>query len=355
MATTNNTHKADHHGCGVDQQWDGTLGRCIAKGVVLDSWSPEKELRNLKNEVRRNADMKIRIRQDPDVGLSSLGNRSVDDRQDPDPFLELELALALALATRAFKVADEEVLPLFDDQVLPKDPARFNQQRLDEANDKATTIWRNTIWSIGLGTAAASLINRSFLAGEATISKGILTGAPSVDEVLRNMLAVTNFRTNEFFNTQVMPSIQNKITGLFETGAFDQVDLGPIRRTLDRRLKSVPYWRVVANAAASRTYHYGVLKAAQSQGFTGFRFVAILDDITSDICREVNGREFFIADAVNKFERVAGSDDPDEVKKVFPWMKVDAVRDLSDDALRDLGVLVPPLHGNCRSTLRPIF
>lgn len=347
--------KQDPHGCGPDERYDGTLGRCVKKELV-DAWSPENELLNLKSEVARRVAMKNRLRQEPPVGIGSLGNRQVDDREDPDPFLAIELSFALALSERTFRVADEEILPLYDDQVLPSDPSRFNQARLDDANDRAGSIWQNVVWTATLAAAARSLVGRSFRAGEGQISAGIAQGAPSVDRVLSNMEAVTQFRTNEFFNSQVVPSIQRKINDLFnDTDAFDTVNLDPIRRTLDRRLKSVPYWRVVANAAASRSYHYGVLKAAQFQGFTGYRFVAILDERTSEICRELNGTEYFVADAVNKFEMVAGSDDPDEVKRVFPWVNVNDVRGQNSDALRDMGVMVPPLHGNCRSTLRPIF
>ncbi len=347
--------KASHPQCPSGQRYDGGLGRCVAKELLADH-SPEKSLQALRNDIQRMRDMKNRIRQEPNVGLSSLGNRQVDDRQDPDPFLAFELLMAQDLAERAFEVADEEILPIYDDEVLPEDPAFFNEAKLEEANEEASTVWRDIIITTGLAASVAALLQRSLTAGEATVAPGILQGVPSVEEVLAQMRNTITWNTNQFFTQQVVPSIERSVRNMFDnTSALGQPNLDTVRKVIDRRLKSVPYWRVVANANASRAYHYGMLKAAQFQGFTGYEFVAVLDSRTSDICRELDGQTWFIADAVNRMEMVAGSDDPDAAKTFMPWVNVEAVQGQSADALRDMGVMVPPLHGNCRSTLRPIF
>lgn len=346
--------KANHPQCPSGQRYDGGLGRCVAKELSADH-SPERSLQALRNDVQQWRERQNRIRQEPNVGLSSLGNRQVDDRQDPDPFLGIELLMAQDLAERAFEVADEEILPIYDDQVLPEDPAFFDEAKLEDANEEASTIWRDTIITTGLAASVLALLQRSLTAGEATVAPGILQGVPSVEEVLAQMRNTITWNTNQFFTQQVVPSIERSVRNMFDnTGALQQPNLDTVRKVIDRRLKSVPYWRVVANANASRAYHYGMLKAAQFQGFTGYEFVAVLDSRTSDICRELDGQTWFIADAVNRMEMVAGSDDPDAAKTFMPWVNVEAVQGQSADALRDMGVMVPPLHGNCRSTLRPI-
>lgn len=333
--------------CGLGMVYDGTLGRCVTRGTE-DTWSPRTELNKLEAQRERIISHRLRVR------AEGLGNRQVEGREEPDPFLFFELSMAILLANQVFKVADELILPIYDQQVLPDNSAFFNGSRLADANLRAEQIWRNNIWDQDLEDGVARIVGQSFAAGEAQVVAGITRGSNAVQQVLDNMVKMTDFRTNAFYNDQILPMIQNKVTQLFETGEFERINLNTIRQTLDRRLKSVPYWRVTANANASRAYHYGLLKAARSQGFTGYEYVAIIDSRTSDICRSTDGRQWHIADALNKYEQVAGSDDPDEVKRVFPWVSVEEIENLDDDAVKDLGVLVPPLHGNCRSTLRPI-
>jgi len=336
--------------CPADQVWDASLGRCVQRGAV-GAWSPVGELENLRTRVRGIIEHRIRLRQDGALGPGALGNRQVDDRDESDEFLLFELLLAVAFAERALSFSDERILPLYDDQALPDDPGRFNQSRLDDATRQAAQRWEREFYTDKLDDVVRLNLGRSFAAGEAQISSGITAGSPQVQRVLENMVAMTDFRSNDFFNTQVIPSLQRSVSNMFETGNFTPEALRSVRGQLDRRLKSVPYWRVVANANATRSFHYGMLRAARAQGRRGYRFVAIIDERTSDICRQMDGKEWLIADVLNKFEQVAASDDPDEVKRVFPWVSADDVMNLEDDALRDLGVMVPPLHGNCRSTL----
>lgn len=280
--------------------------------------------------------------------LQPLGNRQEPNHDDD--FLKEELALAVALASATVDKA-EEVVPLFA-EVLD-DPSDFSEDKFEEATIAAQEMWGNTFE--GAEAAVAVAINAAIFRGESRISAGILSGVPSRQVVFNNMMAVSKFRTNQFFNDQIMPALQRQVgIALDNAPAMGQPSLVGIKAILDRRLASVPYWRVVANAAASRSYHYGFLKAAQLQGFRGYRFVAVIDAVTSEICTFMDGKEWFIADAVSLMERVAQSDSIDEVKSILPWPKFDDIRNLESDGLKDLGVMVPPLHGNCRSTIVPV-
>ncbi len=341
--------------CEPGQEYDAGLGRCVTRLDRADDFSvsPEGRLVALHHKLRRIMKAQIRRQTEP-LGVDTLGNRQVADREEEDQFLALELLLAIALAESAFALANRRILPLYDDQVLPKDSTRFNQARLDDANEVAAIRWEREAWTPEVNQRTRSVIERSFRAGEAQIVPGIARDAPSVQRVLEEMVDVAQWNTNQYFNQQVIPSLQRQINNAFANAdAFEQLDITPIRTALDRRLKSVPYWRVVANAATSRAYHYGLLKAAQFQGFRGYQFKAVIDSKTSEICRSLNGKVWSIASALSKFEQVAGSDDPDEVKRVFPWPRFKDVQGLSVEQLQAMGVMVPPLHGNCRSTLIP--
>lgn len=203
-------------------------------------------------------------------------------------------------------------------------------------------------------TGVAALIATAVASGEALISESILRGVPSRQAVIDGMVASTKYYTNEFFNTQVVPALISEVRKVLDgVQPFVKPDWRSIQKVLDARLKSVPYWRVVANASASRSFHYGYLKAAQFQGFTSYRFVAVIDERTSEICNSLDGMVWFLADAVNLVERTSKAENAEEVKELMPWVKFDDIKGLDNIALRDLGVMVPPLHGNCRSTILP--
>ncbi|MGK3946915.1 hypothetical protein ABK046_52185, partial [Streptomyces caeruleatus] len=77
------------------------------------------------------------------------------------------------------------------------------------------------------------------------------------------------------------------------------------RAKLATRLKSVPYWRLVANQASSRAYHYGLTRAGLSLGYTGYRLDAVIDKATTPVCRSLDGKVFWLADAVQRLEKLA--------------------------------------------------
>jgi hypothetical protein len=209
------------------------------------------------------------------------------------------------------------------------------------------------LFSVVEATVGASIV-AAVAAGEGLISENILRGVPSRAQVIRGMIQSTKYYTNEFFNTQVVPAMVKEIDKvLLGTSTFGKPNFRSVQTIMEKRLRTVPYWRVVANAAASRSFHYGYLKAAQFQGMTAFRFEAVIDDVTSQICSNLDGTVWNIADAVNLVERTAKAEDPEEVKALQPWLTWNDIKDLDPTALRDLGVMVPPLHGNCRSTIVP--
>ena len=67
-----------------------------------------------------------------------------------------------------------------------------------------------------------------------------------------------------------------------------------------------------------------------------------------------SAEEFWIADAVALVERTAMVEDATEVKELQPWLKYNDIKELGTDELVNRGVMVPPFHGNCRTTLELI-
>lgn len=191
--------------------------------------------------------------------------------------------------------------------------------------------------------------------GPTTVGKGtILEDSPSAKQVMDGIVDSTKYYTNRYFNEIIVPAIQADVQRLIDdTGHTHQPNLTPIREALDKRLATVPYWRLVANAAASRGFHYGMIKAGSMTGHASYTWNSIIDNKTSQICISLDGREFRIADAVSLMERAAGAS-PADAKKIMPWptaAQAKAIPNMTNSALRDAGFIVPPAHGNCRSTI----
>jgi SPP1 gp7 family putative phage head morphogenesis protein len=147
------------------------------------------------------------------------------------------------------------------------------------------------------------------------------------------------------------------------------------------------YWQVVAMSFANRARTYTQLNAFEDSGILRFRFEAVLDEVTSEICRFMHGRVFSVPRATKHFRDVERARDPERIQELQPWVQVGAddkgnqvlfyergdrrrvvaqvdepgvgesdevgtySRELSNEQLEAAGVTVPPLHGRCRSTI----
>ena len=148
-----------------------------------------------------------------------------------------------------------------------------------------------------------------------------------------------------------------------------------------------PYWNIVATSFANRGRTYTQLAAFDEADVEHYRFEAVLDSVTSEVCRFMHGREFSVERARKRFDEVEQTDDSEAIANLQPWMRVgvDSAGNqilyyerarrrrmvarvdepsvgasdrvgryssaLSTDQLQAAGVTVPPLHGRCRSTI----
>jgi SPP1 gp7 family putative phage head morphogenesis protein len=155
-------------------------------------------------------------------------------------------------------------------------------------------------------------------------------------------------------------------------------------------VKPREYWNVYSYATMNRARIYTQLVTFREAGFVNYRFVAVMDERTSDICRSLHGRVWAVASALRKFNQadMASGYTHDAVKDVLPWVRTRGIGDgdkemfvryrdgsefqvgvisrsgvgTSDDAgeyrsmatsasLESAGVMMPPLHGRCRSSV----
>jgi hypothetical protein len=148
------------------------------------------------------------------------------------------------------------------------------------------------------------------------------------------------------------------------------------------------YWEVVAAAFIGRGRSLGQMSSYAEAGIQRYRIEAVLDEATTHICRYLHGRTFAVADALRDFERVEQLEDPEDIKRITPWVRESldretgrtrlyvegrkgrtylaeversargarddqgAFRALASDAtLSAVGIGPPPYHGLCRTTV----
>lgn len=153
-------------------------------------------------------------------------------------------------------------------------------------------------------------------------------------------------------------------------------------------VRSDNYWRTVGNSFAGRSRSYANLSSMRDGGVKHFTFEAVLDELTSEVCRFMHGKKFKVESGLGAFQRTAELSDPGNVKDTQPWLamgsdgegnqflyfknsageqtrvadvvetaegQLDTVGQYADamsiSQLEAAGIVTPPLHGNCRSTI----
>ncbi len=141
------------------------------------------------------------------------------------------------------------------------------------------------------------------------------------------------------------------------------------------------YWEVVASAFVGQGRSFAQVSSYAEAGVQRYRIEAVLDERTTHVCRFLHGKTFAVADALMKFEQAERLEEPEEIKRLLPWVRervegerltlhgagvsiADVTRSavgsrddagefrphVSDERLGDLGLGFPPFHGLCRST-----
>ncbi len=285
-----------------------------------------------------------------------LTQRSVADylgvKNDPDEpeFINYELATAIALAENAIRM-----FPSMEAIIGPTLHEDMNADVVLEAIEEAAAEWQREAVNERTSDRIEQTMVLALAAGALVASDAFVLEGGFRRSIVDGMVDASNYYTNQFFNTQVMPSLHAAVEKSISNPAGATTDFRNIRAVMDKRLKSVPYWRVVGNAAASRAYHFGLLRAAEQSGRgRAFRFVAVLDARTSAICQSLDGTEWPVRTGVEFMERIAKVQHPEDIKDIAPWMSNDDIQGMSPDQLAEAGVIVPPLHGNCRSSIAVI-
>ncbi len=264
--------------------------------------------------------------------------------------------------------AANQALRTVDDQVLPQIDQLFEA----EAEHVVGRARRSTVRRFGLRIGADVTRTDERIAKFVRESQGNFVR----DEYgrLRDELAG---RTKDIVASGVERGLgrDDIVTELSQTMAREAFD------------RSRDYWEMVSMVFTNRARTYVQLGAFEEAGVDRYRFDAVLDEVTSEVCRFMHGKVFTVERAMGRFRDVERARDPELIRDAQPFVQVGAdregnqvlfyerggrrravaqvdepavgVRDevgsysraLSPAQLEAAGVTVPPLHGRCRSTI----
>jgi hypothetical protein len=123
------------------------------------------------------------------------------------------------------------------------------------------------------------------------------------------------------------------------------------------------YTRIVSANVTQRSRVYTNVSAMSDAGFQRYIFTAMMDERTSEVCQEMNGRIFTVASGKQVLNDVSIAETPEDFIDAHPWPKnAEAVRVIAGDGTRQeqnrnleqAGIALPPLHGYCRSVVEAL-
>jgi len=154
------------------------------------------------------------------------------------------------------------------------------------------------------------------------------------------------------------------------------------------------YWNMIATVFANRARNFTQIHAFGEAGIRAYTLLAVLDEVTTDFCRFIDGKEFPTDKAEDRIRRVQEAPDPEDILDLMPWARVGRDKDgnqylyyrpdrtsderkiicrikesgvgerdkigtytqmMMPEALAAAGFTTPPYHGNCRTTVMPVF
>lgn len=113
--------------------------------------------------------------------------------------------------------------------------------------------------------------------------------------------------------------------------------------------KLVERYRMVVSGAVMKARNFSQALSYRELGITELEIVAIMDQSTSHICREMHGRRVSVQTAADYADDVLGTPANQVVKK-FPWKPLPSGSS-TEQLLANMPVKLPPYHGRCRTTV----
>jgi hypothetical protein len=175
-----------------------------------------------------------------------------------------------------------------------------------------------------------------------------------VNHALRNWVAdrsadqIATF-TAKYPTRIIHPEIQRLIEIMQESPEQSQALMDHVQQRLERVTKRYDgdYWDKLGTAEASFLWNSeGILYGAE-RGVTTYTLANPMDVHTCPVCKRLHGHIFYIDEAKQLILKRLTMDDPEEIKKAFPFPTLYDVDNMSPQDIESVP-RIPPFHNGCR-------
>lgn len=204
----------------------------------------------------------------------------------------------------------------------------------------------------------------------------------SLDELTwENLSKLTLISIGDHFPTELKPLISKTIQESVLARGMNKEDAGKflqkeLTRVLGSTNQAVPpsvkeaglertnnYFKGLAQTNVNFARNFGNITAMEEAGIARYEIVAIMDNLTTLICQQLNGRIFELSLGTEHRNKVLDMESVDELKEYAPWRKdlddfeLSAGKKLEDPGaarvLAAAGMSCPPYHFRCRTEVHP--
>jgi SPP1 gp7 family putative phage head morphogenesis protein len=199
-----------------------------------------------------------------------------------------------------------------------------------------------------LDLQAGRVVRETRRSTKQTFSLKISSDFTRTDERIAQFVArsQTNFIRDEYGRRQV--AFSEKARQIVSRAIAQGLGRDEISRQLREAFRNTAvnrsafYWDVVASAFVGRARSFAEVSSYADAGISHYIIVAVLDEVTTDICRFLHGKRFSVGASMAQFTRIERLRNPERIKHEQPWLQV------RQDRRGDRVIVVPTEHGNVR-------
>lgn len=289
------------------------------------------------------------LKDQSDLFLNQVGILKIDEF---DSFvIELKDALLLEWGPSSKEAIEDAIRKLSGSAAMDHDDL--------EAVQAALEAKLGPEFSTKIGAPLYEFHLQSYTLGQ----EQVLAATPSFNLVDQKALKVLNqhniYWVGENYGNNLYDSVQ-KIGNEIIAQGLSKTEAGALfEKELSNKLQKYgsQYWEGFANHVVTRSREMGRVEGYMKAGIVRYEIVAVLDDRTSPICWEMNGRTFEVEKAVNLRDAIINADKPQDVKEIAPWRTPEqiaaaaGVETMKEIDTADLppGMELPPYHFRCRT------
>jgi SPP1 gp7 family putative phage head morphogenesis protein len=199
-----------------------------------------------------------------------------------------------------------------------------------------------------LDLEAGRVVRGARRSAKQTFSLNISSDFTRTDERIAQFVArsQTNFIRDEYGRRQV--AFSEKARQIVSRAIAQGLGRDEISRQLREAFRNTAvnrsafYWDVVASAFVGRARSLAEVSSYADSGISHYLIVAVLDEVTTDICRFLHGKRFSVGASMAQFARIERLRDPERIKFEQPWLQV------RQDRRGNRVIVVPTESGDVR-------